>query len=142
MSNIKKLLLTSIAVCSTMSFSVQAINNEYAKKLERSGCTQVTEMQGCDINKTKEENIKAGFGSVDSEKPKQSASYLDLKGKNSISALDAMIEHGFKSVDYFESGNTQYGIYFNSETRVCAQLTIAEGKIVSVDDIQSHPKCL
>lgn len=34
----------------------------YAKKLERSGCTQVTELQGCDINKTKAENAKAGFG--------------------------------------------------------------------------------
>jgi len=29
--------------------------------LERSGCTQVTEAQGCDIHKTKEENAKAGF---------------------------------------------------------------------------------
>ena len=36
-----------------------AINAEYAKKLERSGCTQVTELQGCDINKTKAENAKA-----------------------------------------------------------------------------------
>ncbi len=36
-----------------------AINAEYAKKLERSGCTQMTELQGCDINKTKAENAKA-----------------------------------------------------------------------------------
>ncbi len=43
--------------------SAQAINANYAKKLERSGCTQVSETQGCDINKTKAENAKAGFGS-------------------------------------------------------------------------------
>ena len=41
-----------------------AINAKYAQQLERSGCTQVTEAQGCDIHKTKEENAKAGFGAV------------------------------------------------------------------------------
>ena len=39
-----------------------AINAKYRQQLERSGCTQVTEAQGCDINKTKAENAKAGFG--------------------------------------------------------------------------------
>ena len=38
-----------------------AIDAKYREKLERSGCTQVSEMQGCDINKTKAENAKAGF---------------------------------------------------------------------------------
>ncbi|MBL8414694.1 MAG: hypothetical protein JNM42_09695 [Propionivibrio sp.] len=41
--------------------SAQAINSTYAKQLERSGCTQVTEAQGCDIKKNKAENAKAGF---------------------------------------------------------------------------------
>jgi hypothetical protein len=40
----------------------QAINATYRKQLERSGCTQVSEAQGCDITKTKAENEKAGFG--------------------------------------------------------------------------------
>ena len=39
-----------------------AINAKYRQQLERSGCTQVSEAQGCDITKTKEENAKAGFG--------------------------------------------------------------------------------
>ncbi|MFM5556756.1 hypothetical protein [Aeromonas rivipollensis] len=39
-----------------------AINAKYAQQLERSGCTQVTEAQGCDIHKTKAENAAAGFG--------------------------------------------------------------------------------
>lgn len=42
----------------------QAINATYARQLERSGCTQVTELQGCDIHKSKAENAKAGFGSA------------------------------------------------------------------------------
>lgn len=41
-----------------------AINATYAKQLQRSGCTQVTETQGCDIKKSKAENAKAGFGTA------------------------------------------------------------------------------
>lgn len=41
--------------------SAWAINATYAKQLERSGCTQMSELQGCDIKKTKAENAKAGF---------------------------------------------------------------------------------
>lgn len=41
-----------------------AINAKFAQQLERSGCTQVTETQGCDIHKTKAENAKAGFGAA------------------------------------------------------------------------------
>ncbi|MCV2371083.1 hypothetical protein [Roseateles oligotrophus] len=38
-----------------------AISAKYAQQLERSGCTQISEGQGCDIRKTKAENAKAGF---------------------------------------------------------------------------------
>jgi hypothetical protein len=41
--------------------SPHAINAKYRQQLERSGCTQASEAQGCDITKTKEENAKAGF---------------------------------------------------------------------------------
>jgi hypothetical protein len=41
--------------------AVHAIDAEYRRLLERSGCTQVSELQGCDIHKTKAENAKAGF---------------------------------------------------------------------------------
>ncbi|MFM5739095.1 hypothetical protein ACET6T_10250 [Aeromonas veronii] len=43
---------------------VHAISAKYAEQLERSGCTQVTEAQGCDIHKTKAENAKAGFSAA------------------------------------------------------------------------------
>ena len=39
-----------------------AINAKYAQQLERSGCTQVSELSGCDINKPQAENAAAGFG--------------------------------------------------------------------------------
>ncbi|MGY3864285.1 hypothetical protein [Aeromonas bivalvium] len=57
---------TALALTLTLlgSAQVHAINAKYAEQLERSGCTQVTEAQGCDIHKTKAENAKAGFGAA------------------------------------------------------------------------------
>ena len=40
------------------------LNISYEQKLERSGCTQVSELSGCDINKSKAENAAAGFGAA------------------------------------------------------------------------------
>lgn len=50
--------------------SALAINDKYARQLERSGCTQVSEAQGCDITKTRAENAKAGFGAPADAAPK------------------------------------------------------------------------
>ena len=55
-----KLLIAFSAVLLAHT-SAYSINAKYAQQLERSGCTQVSEAQGCDINKTKAENAKAGF---------------------------------------------------------------------------------
>jgi len=38
-----------------------AINDKYRKQLEQSGCTQMSELEGCDIHKSRAENAKAGF---------------------------------------------------------------------------------
>lgn len=54
-------LVCATAVILLAAPAAHAINAKYARQLERSGCTQMSEMQGCDINKTKEENAKAGF---------------------------------------------------------------------------------
>jgi hypothetical protein len=42
--------------------SAYAIDAKYREQLERSGCTQVSVDQGCDINKTKAQNAKAASG--------------------------------------------------------------------------------
>ncbi|MFP2768880.1 hypothetical protein [Oceanisphaera sp. KMM 10153] len=141
MSMIKLSFVSMAAVCVLTSFSAHAINKNYAKKLEQSGCTQVTEAQGCDINKTKAENAKAGFVTASQEAPVHAPRYKDLAGKDSISSLDVMTERGFKNVDSLESGNTQYGIYYHAHSHLCVQLTMAEGKVIAADDIQSHPQC-
>lgn len=57
-----KQALCACALAFTLVPPAHAINAKYAKQLKRSGCTQVTEQQGCDIHKSKAENAKAGFG--------------------------------------------------------------------------------
>jgi hypothetical protein len=71
----------------------------------------------------------------------QVARFNDLEGEDSIRAIDRMTERGFTNVDDLESGNAQYGIFYNRSTRQCVQLSIANGRVVSADDIQTHPKC-
>jgi len=67
--------LATIATVSALfaQSSAFAINAKYAQQLERSGCTQVSEAQGCDIHKSKAENAKAGFGN-NAAKPAPTAS--------------------------------------------------------------------
>lgn len=56
----KSKLLAAMFSMALAHSSAHAINAKHAKQLERSGCTQVSEVQGCDITKTKAENTKAG----------------------------------------------------------------------------------
>lgn len=134
-------LAGTLAAYLAVSSSAQAIDQDYRKKLERSGCTQVTELQGCDINKTKEENAKAGFGDQPPTAAKPAPQFKDLVGKDSIGAIDSMATRGFKDVDSLQSGNTQYGIFYHPDSRLCVQLAMANGKVVSADDIKTNPKC-
>ena len=57
----KKTLAIAIVALLSVHTSAYAMNAKYRQQLERSGCTQASEAQGCDITKTKEENAKAGF---------------------------------------------------------------------------------
>jgi hypothetical protein len=64
-----------------------------------------------------------------------------IAGMNAVKAIDEMTNRGFTNVDYFQTGNTQYGIYYNRSTRTCAQLTMADGKVLDAKDIRTHEKC-
>ncbi|UXB09966.1 hypothetical protein GP476_00175 (plasmid) [Aeromonas dhakensis] len=69
----KKKLVIAIAISLSVHTSAYAINAKYRQQLERSGCTQASEAQGCDITKTKEENAKMGFDTgIPAEKAKTS----------------------------------------------------------------------
>ena len=69
------------------------------------------------------------------------AKISDLKGMDSIKAIDVMTARGFDSVDSLTSGDTLYGIYYNPKTHQCVQLANANNRVDSAVDIHSHPKC-
>ena len=68
------------------------------------------------------------------------ANLSDLKGMDSIKAIDVMAARGFTNVDTLTAGDTIYGTYYNAKTHQCVQLT-TDDRVVSVDDVPSHPKC-
>jgi len=72
---IHKRIVLCLSLASFLSTPAWAINKEYRHKLEQSGCTQVSEAQGCDINKTKAENISAGFVNNDSSMASTASPY-------------------------------------------------------------------
>jgi hypothetical protein len=53
-----------------------------------------------------------------------------------------MERRGFVSVDSFQSGSNGSGtVWWNRSTRQCMQLITVDGRIDSVTDIRTHPKC-
>ena len=83
-----KLAASSAAIALLLPLAANAIDHNYAKKLERSGCTQASELQGCDINKTKAENAKAGFVAPPASSAKESyQSKLERSGCTQASEL-------------------------------------------------------
>lgn len=83
----------------------------------------------------------ANYNNNSGNRQPSGAHFKDLQGVNAISGFDRMAERGFNNVDYLESGNTQYSIYYNHSTRQCIQLTVANNQILSADDIHTHPNC-
>lgn len=56
-----KIVWPALAILLLTQSPAYAINEKYRQQLEQSGCTQMSELQGCDIHKSKAENAKAGF---------------------------------------------------------------------------------
>lgn len=123
-------LAIALAVASTQA---HAINEQYRKKLERSGCTQVSEMQGCDINKSKEENAKAGFASPESAAPANSTGapgrhliaksdsgatvatiVIGANGKVSVNGKTVQAKHAGGAL-HFQQGMITYTVHDNPE---------------------------
>ncbi|MFO1060853.1 MAG: hypothetical protein U1E53_28250 [Dongiaceae bacterium] len=69
------------------------------------------------------------------------AKISDLGGMASAKAADTLAARGFRQVDSIASGQTTYGIYWNSRTRQCIQLTNADERVVDASDIHEHPNC-
>ena len=59
-----KPLMAAVALTLLAQSPAHAISAKYRQQLEHSGCTQASELQGCDITKSKADNAKAGFDST------------------------------------------------------------------------------
>jgi hypothetical protein len=57
----KRIILPALAILIGVQTPAHAINDKYRQQLEQSGCTQMSELEGCDIHKSQAENAKAGF---------------------------------------------------------------------------------
>lgn len=57
----KKIILAMIFGFTISQVPSFAISEAYREQLERSGCTQISELAGCDVNKTKEENMASFY---------------------------------------------------------------------------------
>jgi hypothetical protein len=56
--------LAALVALAALHGTAWAIDAAYARQLERSGCTQISETQGCDIRKSRAENAKTGFAAA------------------------------------------------------------------------------
>jgi len=68
-------------------------------------------------------------------------SYESLQGAQASSADGSLRNMGFTDVDSFDSGSTNYTIWYNSGSKECLQMTVANGAVVDVSDIGTHPQC-
>lgn len=55
----KKVIISALTLAAMMVAPAHAISDKYRAQLERSGCTQLTDGNGCDIHKTKAQNAAA-----------------------------------------------------------------------------------
>jgi hypothetical protein len=71
----------------------------------------------------------------------EAASYADLKNARAAGAMDDLASRGFRQVDNFATGTTRYSIQYRKRSRQCLQVTIADGRVYDISDIQQHPNC-
>ena len=76
-----KKLIIALGTTLLAQTPVYATNTKYQQQLERSGCTQASELQGCDTHKSKAENAKAGFVTEVPAKTGSSASQTPYAGQ-------------------------------------------------------------
>lgn len=65
----------------------------------------------------------------------------DLNGIRASSADSEMQNRGFANVDGLKSGTTSYTIWYNRQTRQCAQMGVADGRVVNLVDTHKSPNC-
>jgi hypothetical protein len=74
-------------------------------------------------------------------RPSGNAGFSDLQGARAAGADSTLSSRGYSNVDGFKEGYTAYTIWYNRSTHQCVQMAVADGRVDSIVDIQTHPKC-
>lgn len=126
----KKILSMAALFMAVVHMPAHAISEKYRQQLEHSGCTQVSESQGCDIHKTKAQNAQAGFGAsaepsqdiTSNDSPYQgewmaksdsgkTLSTIVIDSKNNVKIDGVSVKaKKFDGGLHFNKGNTRYTI--------------------------------
>ncbi len=65
----------------------------------------------------------------------------DLQGARAAGALSDLESRGFRRVDAFQSGNDSGTVWWSGASRQCVQVITVDGRINSINDIGTHPRC-
>ncbi|ARU15535.1 hypothetical protein [Croceicoccus marinus] len=79
----------------------------------------------------------AGHGSPASHR----GGITGIEGMDGVAAFDELTARGFRNVDSCSSGDTLYGVYYLPASGLCIQTASADGRIVDIRDIETHPAC-
>lgn len=93
---IKSILILGGVIMSVLSLPAHAITEKYRKQLERSGCTQITDGNGCDITKTKAENLKSAPAS--DKKELEEFLHDSVVNQKTDDAYQALQGYGYESI--------------------------------------------
>jgi len=67
--------------------------------------------------------------------------FSDLVGERVLGAENTLRQRGFRDVDRFASGRTDYTIWFRNESTQCIQMAATNDRVQDVVDIRAHPSC-
>lgn len=126
----KKLLISAVVLATLAALPAHAISQKYREQLERSGCTQVTDGNGCDITKSKEWNRKHAPVQAATSAPTAKQQYSQivgeaetLPGMKGARAESYLTGHGWRQAangDWSKAGHTlrlveEDGIVLNAQ---------------------------
>ena len=107
-----------VALFIVPAFSASAISASYHKQLERSGCTQQTDGNGCDIHKTKAQNraAEARLQKNHGQSLDQISSEVDsIVGMDSYEFDDYLYRHGWSHSAFGEYTKGNWKLHFKVE---------------------------
>lgn len=67
--------------------------------------------------------------------------FKNLQGKKLEHANDKMRDWNFQKVDHYQTGNTEYRIWYNYQTGQCVQETYADGRVQDMRYIDHNSHC-